>query len=64
MSNHSGQQIVISLSSAGRNYGETGSEYTNNTFHMERFDLKKLNEVEVKRSIVLKSQIGSQLWKT
>jgi hypothetical protein len=33
-------------------------------FHVEWFDLKKLNEVEGKSSIVLKSQIGSQLWKT
>jgi hypothetical protein len=33
-------------------------------FHMERFNLKNLNEVEVKkRSIALKSQIGLQLWK-
>jgi hypothetical protein len=30
------------------------------TFHMERFNLKKLNEVEVKRSIMLRSQIGLQ----
>jgi hypothetical protein len=32
--------------------------------HMERFNLKKLNEVEVECSIVFKSQIVSQLWKT
>jgi len=30
---------------------------------MERFDLKMLNDVEVKRT-GLKSQIGLQLWKT
>jgi hypothetical protein len=34
-----------------------------NKFHMERFSLKKLNEVEVKRSIVLRSQIGLQVLK-
>jgi exonuclease III len=33
-------------------------------FHMERFNLKKLNEVEGRRSnIVLRSQPGLQLWK-
>jgi hypothetical protein len=36
-------------------------EQTPHTFHMERFNLKKLNDVEGKE---LKSQIGSQLWKT
>jgi hypothetical protein len=30
---------------------------------MERFNLKKLNEVEGKRSIALKSEIDLQLWK-
>jgi hypothetical protein len=32
-------------------------------FHVERFNLKKLNEQRVKRSIVLRSQIGLQHWK-
>jgi hypothetical protein len=32
--------------------------------HMERFKLKKLNKIEGKRSIMLKSKIGLQLWKT
>jgi hypothetical protein len=33
-------------------------------FHMERFNLKKLNEVEDKKSnIMLRSQIGLQLLK-
>jgi hypothetical protein len=31
---------------------------------MERFNLKKLNEVWVKSSIVFKSQIGSTAWET
>jgi hypothetical protein len=31
---------------------------------MERFNLKKSNEVEKKSSNVLKSQTGWQLWKT
>jgi hypothetical protein len=30
---------------------------------MERFNLKKLNKVEGKGSVVLRSQIGLQLWK-
>jgi hypothetical protein len=30
---------------------------------MERFNLKKLNEVGVKSNFVLRSQIGLQLWK-
>jgi hypothetical protein len=32
-------------------------------FHIEKFNLKKLNEVEEKSNIVLRSQIGLQLWK-
>jgi hypothetical protein len=32
-------------------------------FHMERFNLKKLNELQGKRSVVLRSQIGLQHWK-
>jgi hypothetical protein len=35
-------------------------------FHMERFNLKKLNEVAIaiaRSNIVLRSQIGLQLWK-
>jgi hypothetical protein len=32
-------------------------------FHMERFNFKKLNEIEVKSNIMLRSQIGLQLWK-
>jgi hypothetical protein len=34
------------------------SKQTMQKVHMERFNLKKLNMVEVKSSIVLKSQIG------
>jgi hypothetical protein len=41
------------------------SKETKHRFHMERFNLKKLNEVDrVKSSIVLISQIGSQFCKT
>jgi hypothetical protein len=32
-------------------------------FNTERFNLKKLNNVEGKEQIVLRSQIGLQLWK-
>jgi hypothetical protein len=32
-------------------------------FHMERFNLKKLNVLEVKSNILLRCQIGLQLWK-
>jgi hypothetical protein len=32
-------------------------------FHMERFNLKKLNEVEVKEQFVLRSHISLELWK-
>jgi hypothetical protein len=31
---------------------------------MEKFNLKKLNDMEVKNSIRLKPQIALQLWKT
>jgi endonuclease/exonuclease/phosphatase family metal-dependent hydrolase len=40
------------------------SKQTTQNFDMKRFNLKKLNEVEGKNSTVLKSHIGSQLWKT
>jgi hypothetical protein len=32
-------------------------------FDMERFNLKKLNDVEGKEQFLLKSQIGLQPWK-
>jgi hypothetical protein len=32
-------------------------------FHMERFNLKKLNKLGGKEQYVLRSQIGLQLWK-
>jgi hypothetical protein len=38
-------------------------KYRKHRFHVKRFNLKKLNEVGVKSSIVLRSQIVSQLWK-
>jgi hypothetical protein len=40
------------------------SKQTTHRVHMERFSLKKLNKVEVKSNIGLKSQIGLQHWKT
>jgi hypothetical protein len=40
------------------------SKQTTHRAHMKRFNINKLNEVEGKCSIVFKSQIGSQLWKT
>jgi hypothetical protein len=40
------------------------SKQTIHRVHMERLNLKKLNEIRLKRSIVLKSQTGSQLWNT
>jgi hypothetical protein len=32
-------------------------------FHIERFNLKKLNEVGVKSNFMMRSQRGLQLWK-
>jgi hypothetical protein len=32
-------------------------------FHIERFNLKKLQETEAKEQFVLRSQIGLQFWK-
>jgi hypothetical protein len=32
-------------------------------FHMERLNLKKLNDVKLKRSITLWSQIGFKIWR-
>jgi hypothetical protein len=40
------------------------SKKTTHRVRMESFSLKKLNEVEGRSSIVLKSQMGSQFWKT
>jgi hypothetical protein len=40
------------------------SKRTTHRFHVERLNLKKLKEIEGNDSILLKSQIGSQLWKT
>jgi hypothetical protein len=39
------------------------STQTTQKFDMEKINLKKLDEVEGKNSIRLKSQIGSQFWK-
>jgi len=33
-------------------------------FHEERFNLRKLNELEVRNKIRLRSQTGLQLWRT
>jgi hypothetical protein len=40
------------------------SKQTTHGVHTKKFNIKKLNEVEGKEHIVLKSQMGSQLWKT
>jgi hypothetical protein len=40
------------------------SKQTTHRFHLQRLNHKKLNEVEAKSNIMLKSQIGSKLWKT
>jgi hypothetical protein len=40
------------------------SKQTTHRVHMERFNLKKLNEVDGRKHIMLKSQTGLQLWKT
>jgi hypothetical protein len=40
------------------------SEQTMKRFLMEKFNLKKLNEVQIKEQYWVKSHIGSQLWKT
>jgi hypothetical protein len=40
------------------------SKRTTQKLNMERFNLKKLNEVDGKNSNGLKSKIGLQLWKT
>jgi hypothetical protein len=37
---------------------------TMHRYYMERCNLKKLSEIQVKSSIMLKFQMGSQLWKT
>jgi hypothetical protein len=33
-------------------------------FYVERFNLRKLNELEVRQNIRLRYQTGSQLWRT
>jgi hypothetical protein len=40
------------------------SKQTTHRVHMKRSSLKKLTVVEIKGSIMLKSQIGLQLWRT
>jgi hypothetical protein len=41
------------------------SKQTTHRFPMDRLNLKKFSEVEVKKSnVLLKSQTSSQLWKT
>jgi hypothetical protein len=39
------------------------NKQTSHRFHMERYNLKKLSEVEGKEQFVLRSQVGLQLWK-
>jgi hypothetical protein len=62
MYDHSGQQIDHYLVALKFRERLEESKQTTHTVHMERFNLKKLNEVD--GSIVLKSQIVSQLRKT
>jgi hypothetical protein len=33
-------------------------------FHMEKFNLKKSNEIDSKERYRVKTQVGSQLWET
>jgi hypothetical protein len=40
------------------------SKQTTHRVHMERYNIKKLINVGGKKQYVLKSEIGSQLWKT
>jgi hypothetical protein len=40
------------------------SKHTTHVFNMVEFNRNKLKETELKESIGLKLQIGSQLWKT
>jgi hypothetical protein len=39
------------------------NKQSSHRFHMERFNLNELNEVEVRNNFVLRSQIGLQRWK-
>jgi hypothetical protein len=48
MSDHSGQQIMILTTLVMTSEGEAGSEQRSHTFHVERFSLKKLYEIEGK----------------
>jgi hypothetical protein len=40
------------------------SKQTTHRVHMERFNLKKLNELDTEGQYHFESEIGSQLWKT
>jgi hypothetical protein len=40
------------------------SKQATQTFDVERFNLRKLNKLEVKKSIGLRSQTGLQRWRT
>jgi hypothetical protein len=66
MSDHSGQQTDTDhyLVVAKVKERLAVSKQTAHTVNMERFNLKKLNEVEGKEQFVLESQISSQLSKT
>jgi hypothetical protein len=65
MSDHSWQQSVIYhylMVARIRDRLAMNKESSHN-FRMERFKLKKLNEVEGERIIVLRSQIGLLHWR-
>jgi hypothetical protein len=58
ISDRSGQQNVVA-----NNRGRLAvSKQTTHRIHMERFNLKKLNEVEGKEQYLI--EIDSQLWQT
>jgi hypothetical protein len=65
MFDRSGQQIVIVTIIWWWQVRErlAVNKQRSQRFDIERFNLKKLNEVEGKSNIVLSSQIGLQIWK-
>jgi hypothetical protein len=66
MFDHSGQQIVILTAIWWWVKIRQRLAVNKQKFHrfcIERFSVKKLNDIEGKRSILLRFQIGRQLWK-
>jgi hypothetical protein len=43
---------------------EEKSDDSKDSFDVDRFNLRKVSELEVRNSIGLRSQIGLQLWRT